>query len=244
MSGPLPLSLTGAPITTAADPNGTAPGSLTTWTTPPHAGSGDDATAVELELVDGTSATVELWVWVQGTEWALEGTVTLAAVHQVSTPVGAFGGDAIIYPRVTAAAGGPTTIRAGFTRPLPGATTATVAGSVAVSSSALPTGAATSAKQDTTNTALGPIAGAANTPAAITATASAVQLPSNACTKGFWCQNSLGSLTNIRIGDANITTTRGFELAPGDARWCDADNTNRYYAIAVSGSPTFNLDIR
>ena len=138
MPNPLPLSITGAPLTTTADPNGTAPGSVVPapWTSPPHAQSGDDSSALELELVDGTSATVMLWIWTQGTEWAQLGSVTLSAVHVVSAPVGAFGGGATIYAQVTAASGSPTTIRAGFTRPLPGTTGLVISNLPAVQASA------------------------------------------------------------------------------------------------------------
>jgi hypothetical protein len=125
MSNPLPLSLTGAPLAAAADPNGTAPGSLTTWTSPPHSGSADDSTAIVYELVDGTSLTVQTWEWIQGTEWAQLGApVVLSAVHQQSAPVLVPKGGATIYAQVTAAAGAPTTLRAGFTTVQPGAGTA------------------------------------------------------------------------------------------------------------------------
>lgn len=114
---PLPLSLTGSPITTSSDPNGSAPSALaTTWMTPSHAATGVDASTIFLSLADGTSATIQLWIWAgSGTEWhKLGAAVALAATRTLSSGVAVPAGGHTLFPQVTAVAGSPTLLRAGF----------------------------------------------------------------------------------------------------------------------------------
>lgn len=255
MSSPLPLLFPGTPIVTAADPNGTAPGALTTWTTPAHIQSSDDSTAIELELDDGTSITVELWVWITGTVWALEGTTVISAVHQISTPVGTFGGGATIYPRVTAVAGSPTTLRGAFTKPQPG----TVVGTVTV------VGGATAAKQDTGNASLAsldtktPAAGSSTLANSIpvnetsstfpplpdrTVGTSAVQaIVASTPTRGVLVtshpNNTQGQ--TVRVGDSTVSATQGFPLTPGGWVFYPSDNANKIWCVATAAGQTVCL---
>ncbi len=89
-------------------------------------------------------------------------------------------------------------------------------------------------------TALAPVA-SFSTPAAVTAGGSAAAIGSGACIKGVLIQADMTNVTNARIGDANITTSRGFQLAPGDSVFWECTNISAVYSIAESGSPKLNV---
>ncbi len=84
-------------------------------------------------------------------------------------------------------------------------------------------------------------AAAFSTPAAVTGTGSAVALGSAAAIKGVRVQADYTNTTNLRVGDANISTTRGIQLAPGDALFIETANASNIYLIAESGSPKANI---
>jgi hypothetical protein len=82
-----------------------------------------------------------------------------------------------------------------------------------------------------------------STPGQLTASNTVTHLPSAAVTTGVWVQNDLTSTANVRVGDSTITTTRGFQLAPGQAFFfpCNSGNAQQVYIVAESGSPVVNL---
>jgi hypothetical protein len=77
---------------------------------------------------------------------------------------------------------------------------------------------------------------AISTPAPVVGNAAAQQLPSSVCTSGCWISVSdlttagaAVSTTGARIGDSNVSATRGRELAIGDEKWFPVANTNLLY---------------
>lgn len=70
----------------------------------------------------------------------------------------------------------------------------------------------------------------------VTATGSAVALSAAACVQVV--VKALDSnTTNVRVGDALITTSRGYPLTPGESVAIGTSNTSKVYVIAESGSP-------
>lgn len=185
MTTPLPLTISGAPISTNGDPNSSAPSAARVWAVPLHVDAAADVQAVQFELVDGTSATIQLYLKTATGEWAAAGSaISLSATKTLSQPAGAFAGGVEVFARVTAVAGSPTTIRAGFVRTLPATSDAveTVTISSSDASVALlkqPTRSASVTPSDSTD---------------ITATA----------TKGLWV-GTAGDLSVKFAGDSSAT---------------------------------------
>lgn len=112
---------------------------------------------------------------------------------------------------------------------------------------------ATAANQSTANTSLSAIntdttaiktslaTATFSTPAAVTCTGSATALASGAAVKGVRVQADYANTTNVRVGDSNISTTRGIQLAPGDVIFIETANASNIYQIAESGSPKINV---
>ena len=70
----------------------------------------------------------------------------------------------------------------------------------------------------------------------VTATASAVALSAAACVQVV--VKALDSnTTNVRVGDALITTSRGYPLTPGESVTLGVSDVSKVYVIAESGSP-------
>lgn len=73
--------------------------------------------------------------------------------------------------------------------------------------------------------------------------ASAVQLvtatPSVVAKQKIIVQSKAANTDKIRVGDSNVTTTRGIELAPGDSVTFDGlQDPSLLYAIVLSGTQT------
>lgn len=83
-------------------------------------------------------------------------------------------------------------------------------------------------------------ADAISTPAAVTGTGSPVALASAVAASGVLLQADATNSTNLRIGDANTSTTRGIQLSPGDAIFLPVTNASLLYVVAESGSPKLN----
>lgn len=47
--------------------------------------------------------------------------------------------------------------------------------------------------------------------------------------------------TNVRVGDSSITTSRGYQLGPGEAVALAIDDVRDVYIIAESGSPVVSV---
>ena len=70
----------------------------------------------------------------------------------------------------------------------------------------------------------------------VTATASAVALSAAACVQVV--VKALDSnTTNVRVGDALITTSRGYPLTPGESVTLGVSDVSKVYIIAESASP-------
>lgn len=83
-----------------------------------------------------------------------------------------------------------------------------------------------------------------STPAAVTATGSAVALTSAIAIKGVWLQADTTNTTNLRVGDSSVTTTRGIQLTAGDKYFFECTNASAIYVIAESLSPKLNYEVR
>ena len=70
----------------------------------------------------------------------------------------------------------------------------------------------------------------------VTATASAVALSAAACVQVV-IKALDSNTTNVRVGDALITTSRGYPLTPGESVTLGVSDVSKVYIIAESGSP-------
>jgi hypothetical protein len=85
---------------------------------------------------------------------------------------------------------------------------------------------------------------APSTPAQVTGSGSATALSSLTAVAGVFLQADSTNTANLRIGDSNITTSRGIQLLPGQRLWYPCTNANQVYVIAESGSPKLNYAVR
>lgn len=78
------------------------------------------------------------------------------------------------------------------------------------------------------------------TPAAVTAGGAATALAAAPATRGVLVQADLANTTIARVGDSNVSATRGWQLAAGDSLFLPTDNASDVYHYAESGSPKLN----
>lgn len=220
MSNPLPLTITGAPIGNDPDPNSTPPTRI--WPSPPHATSGDDASGIAFELKDGTSLTGQLWMQVDTSLWGKVGAAVTVLVGAVSTPIPVVGGGALHFFQVTASVGNPTELYAGFSD---------IGAGQSVTVSNLPA----------TQTIARRLASSVSDSAQQSVTAKAA-LTSLAVANRLIIQADYSNTTNVRLGpDATVGTSRGVQLAPGEAWEFFVANANELSAIAESGTCKINV---
>lgn len=74
---------------------------------------------------------------------------------------------------------------------------------------------------------------ATGTIADVTGNSAAQQLGNNAC-KAAVIRALAANTGNIRVGDSNVSASRGAELAPGDSIYLNISNTNLVYVYGVS----------
>lgn len=119
MGYPLYLAITGAPITTDNAPDAShIPAAARQWASPSDRSSNAKECALDVELFDGTSCTVQLWILLDGSnDWAKLGAAVVISAPGVVSRIANIPPNATCFLQVTAAAGNPTKILAGFVAP-------------------------------------------------------------------------------------------------------------------------------
>ena len=214
MTNPLAFQITGSPIGTDNDPNSVAPSAARTWLSPPHVRAADDASAIEFELKDGTSLTGQLWILLDTGVWGKLGAAITLAIGTVSSPISVVGGGASLFFQVTANPGSSTVLYAGFSNPASGS------GVIATKP---------------------PASASISTPAQVSVSTAAA-LPTTTVVNYVDVQADIANTANVRIGDGNVTTTRGTQLAPGDSKRFYVPNSNLLTAVSESGTQKLNLE--